>query len=479
MKELVNIALNRASHQGASYCDIRFVENREEWIQVRKGSLSQFDFIEDLGYGIRVLFDGAWGFASSNRITPDDLSKTTDRALSIARTFSKFQKMKIELVQEEPQVDSWGTPYIIHPFSVPLEEKLELLFKADEILRDHSQIAVSQANLHFRQQKKTFASTEGSYIVQDLLRSGGGMQVTALGEGDIQVRSYPMSFRGQFKGGGYEIILGLRLLDHAKEIRDEALALLKADPCPQKTTDIILGKGQMVLQIHESVGHANELDRVLGWEADFAGRSFNTIDHLGNFQYGSPGVNFIADSTAPTGLATFGYDDDGVVAKRFYVVKDGIFKNYFTTRDTASYIGQERSKGCSRAQGWQNMPITRIPNLSLAPGKLTLDELIATTDDGILMDYNRSWSIDQWRLNFQFGCEIGWEIKRGKITRMLKNPTYQGITPEFWKSCDGICNHDYWDLIGVVNCGKGQPMQIANMSHGSSPTRFRQIKVGM
>lgn len=270
--------------------------------------------------------------------------------------------------------------------------------------------------------------------------------------------------------GGYE---------NAERVRDEAIALLEAPPCPERTTDLILGNEQLVLQIHESVGHANELDRVLGWEANYAGRSFNTPDLLGTFQYGSPIVNPVADTTVPGGLATMGYDDDGVAAQRWHVVRDGTFTGYFETRETAPLIDRPRSNGCSRAEGWRHTPICRIPNLSLMPGTWTLEDLIADTREGIFMNVNRSWSIDQLRLNFQFGCEIAWDIKNGKLGRMLKNPTYQGMTPAFWRSCDAICDHDHWDLVGVANCGKGQPGQTAEMSHGSAPARFRGVRVGV
>jgi TldD protein len=235
----------------------------------------------------------------------------------------------------------------------------------------------------------------------------------------------------------------------------------------------------MVLQIHESAGHASELDRVLGYEANYAGTSFLTTEKLGNFRYGSDIVNLVADTTVPTGLATMGYDDDGVAAQRWHIVRNGILSGYMTNRETAGAVGQARSRGCNRADSWSSPPITRIANLSLMPGTWKLADLIADTEDGLLMSTNRSWSIDQRRLNFQFGCEIGWLIRHGKLAGVVKNPSYQAITPQFWGSCDAICDHEHWDLWGVVNCGKGQPTQISEMSHGAAPARFRGVTVGM
>ncbi|MHC4860898.1 MAG: TldD/PmbA family protein, partial [Planctomycetota bacterium] len=299
------------------------------------------------------------------------------------------------------------------------------------------------------------------------------------GEGETQVRSYPNSHGGQNASLGWELVESFDLEGNADRVREEAVALLSAKPCPSGKKDLILGGTQLFLQIHESVGHATELDRVLGYEEDFAGRSFATPEKLGDFRYGSEIVNLVADSTVPTGLATIGYDDEGVAAQRWHIVKDGIFKGYLTSRELAHEVKEERSRGAMRAQGWGHVPIIRITNLSLMPGDFSLEDLIGDTRDGLLFETNRSWSIDQWRLNFQFGCEIGWEIKDGQLGDMVKNPSYQGVTPEFWNSCDGITNEDHWVLWGVPNCGKGQPMQIAAMSHGCSPSRFRNVTVGI
>ena len=298
-------------------------------------------------------------------------------------------------------------------------------------------------------------------------------------ENGIQRRSYPNSAGGMHLGAGYEVLGEFALEDHAARAGEEAVALLTADPCPVGEKDIILDWSQLALQIHESCGHASELDRVLGMEANFAGRSFLTTEKLGNFTYGSEQVNLVADNTLERGLATRGWDDEGVAAQKFHVVENGQFKAYLTSRELAAVEGNTRSRGCNRASGWNRIPIIRIPNLGLAAGEWDLDDLIADTEDGIWMETNRSWSIDQMRLNFQFSTEMGWEIKKGKKTRMLKGATYQGRTPDFWAACDAVCSEKWWKPYGVMNCGKGEPGQIARMTHGSAPARFRKIRVGV
>jgi TldD protein len=481
VKDLCTLAIDTATKRGASYADIRIIERKKEAIAVRNGALSDSDLTEDVGFGVRVIVNGAWGFASSPEASKAEVERTAALAVELARASALAKAGDVKLAAEPAYEDHWATPYTIHPFKVPLEQKLDLLFKIDEVLRRDPKIKVSFASMDFLREQQHFASSEGSYIVQDLIRSGCGYSATAVQNGEQQTRSFPMSFGGQYKSGGYELVLASALLDNASRIREEAIELTTAPELPSLTTDLILGREQLVLQIHESVGHPNELDRVLGWEANYAGRSFNTPDHLRDrFRYGSDIVNLVADNTVPGGLATAGYDDDGVKAQRWHVVQNGVFTGYFTTRDTAPLIQQARSNGCNRAEGWNNIPITRIPNLSLMPGNAgSLDDLIASTDDGIFMDTNRSWSIDQMRLNFQFGCEVAREVKKGKLGKLYRNPNYQGITPEFWRGCDAICGHDEWDLVGVSNCGKGQPGQTAEMSHGCAPARFRGVKVGV
>jgi TldD protein len=332
-----------------------------------------------------------------------------------------------------------------------------------------------EAGLGLRREQQWQASSEGARQHQVLLRSGAGIATTAAAHGHVERRSWPASFGGNYKSAGWEHITGLDLAAHGERMRDESVALCSAPACPAGQRDLILMGNQLMLQIHESVGHPNELDRVFGHEVDLAGSSFATTDKLGTFRYGSDLVNLVADSTVPGGLDTRGFDDECVPSGSWHVVKDGIFTGYHTSREWAARIGEERSRATARAEGFGNPPIIRITNLSLMPGDWRLDDLIADTEDGVLCDTVRMWSIDQRRLNFQFTTEIGWEIKNGKLGRMLRSPTYQDTTPEFWNRCDAICDADHWQLWGVPNCGKGNPMQVAEMSHGAAPARFRSV----
>jgi TldD protein len=363
----------------------------------------------------------------------------------------------------------------IDPFAVPLTEKLDLLRAAEASMEGASETVVRSASCSSRREEQWMATSEGAEIHQVLVRCGAGIATTAAAGGTTQTRSHPASFGGNYKSAGWEHVLSLDLAAHGERMRDESVALLSAEPCPAGERDLILMGNQLMLQIHESVGHPDELDRVFGHEVDLAGSSFATTDKLGGFRYGSEIVNLVADSTVPGGLDTRGFDDDGVPSQRFHVVEDGMFRGYHTSREWAAAVGEERSRSTNRAEGFYNPPIIRITNLSLRPGTWTLDDLVADTEDGVLLDTVKMWSIDQRRLNFQFTSEIGWEIRDGKRTRILRDPTYQGSTPEFWRSCDAVCDERHWELWGVPNCGKGNPMQVAEMSHGAAPARFRGV----
>lgn len=478
MWRLAKNAIDTAVQQGADYADIRIMDTGKEDLEMKNGELNT-NLSNTLGFGIRVLYKGSWGFASSDTVNLAEINRMAKKAVDIAKASHMVQVKPVRWAKEDVYKDHWFTPVLKNPFRIPLSEKVDLMARIDSKLRKKKKIKVASTRLSFQNIRKWFYNSEGSQILQDLMRSGAGYSVFAVGNNDMQKRSYPASFGGQYYSGGWETIETMGLEENAERIRDEAIALLTADECPEKTTDLILDGSQLVLQIHESVGHPTELDRVLGYEANYAGRSFATTEKLNKFRYGSEIVNLIADNTASKGLATQGYDDDGVRAQRWPIVKDGILTGYSTNRELAHKIGDKRSRGGNRADGYHNIPIVRIPNLSLMPGKWELDELIKDTKDGIMMETNKSWSIDQMRLNFQFGCEIGWEIKNGKKKRMLKNVSYQDITPKFWNKCNAICNENYWDLWGVPNCGKGQPGQRSEMSHGASPARFKDVKVGI
>jgi TldD protein len=373
----------------------------------------------------------------------------------------------------------------IDPFQVSLEKKIDYLLSSDKEARAVQGVRVAESTLGLERNHKIFASTEGSYIEQTLTETGVGVVVTAVSEGEMQQRSYPNSF-GRHQGtGGYEFAETWDLPGNARRVAEEAVALLSAPQCPSGVTSIILDGPQLGLQVHESCGHPIELDRVFGTEAAYAGTSFLTPEKFRNFQYGSKIVNIVSDAVAPGGLGTYGYDDEGVPAQTTDIVKSGQFVGYLTSRETASQLRKihpdapARSNGAMRADGWNRIPIIRMNNVSLLPGTWTLDDLIADTDDGIYMITNKSWSIDDKRLNFQFGTELAYEIKKGKLGRMVKNATYTGMTPKFWAGCDAICNTDHWHVWGTPNCGKGQPGQVAHTGHGAAPSRFRNVQVGV
>jgi len=480
-ESIADSALNIAQLAGAEYADIRIVEKVNESIVVKNKRVESAHRGDSGGFGVRVLREGAWGFSSSNLVTAAEVERVTKEAVEIARASQMVQKKKITLAPVDPVRAKWSTPVNRDPFSVPLEEKLSLLDNAISAIRKVSGINIAEGSMNFWKQNQLFASSEGSYIDQAIIHSGGGISATSIKNGEIQIRSYPNSFRGQYQAGGYEIVEAMHLVEHSESMASEAVALHSARQCPAGVMTLILDGSQLALQVHESCGHPTELDRALGSEINFAGTSFLTTDKLGNFRYGSDIVNLVADATqqtSPGGLGTFGYDDEGVPAHRVYLVRNGIFSEYLSSRETANEIGRQ-STGAMRASSWNRIPLVRMTNVSLLPGDSSLEEMIGTAENGILMSTNRSWSIDDKRLNFQFGTEIGWLIKNGKLGEMVKNPTYSGVTPQFWGSCDAIAEAEEWVLWGTPNCGKGQPQQIMHTGHGASPARFRNVSVGV
>lgn len=467
------------------YADVRIVDQRSEDISTKDGIVEALVSSESLGYGVRILNDGAWGFAASNDFSEKGVDETIKKAMEISKSSASYKSEDVVLDELKPITDSYKTPVKIDPFTVPIEDKLKLLIEADKAQRVSPKIVISQANYQANKEHKYFASTIGSLIDQEIIWVGAGIETSASDGKDFQNRSFPSSFRGQNVTRGYELLKELNLTKEAPRVGEEAVALLTAPQCPSGEMDLILDGNQLGLQIHESCGHAVELDRVLGYEASYAGTSFLTPEKLNNFKYGSDIVNLTADATLEGGLGTFKYDDEGVPAQRTYLVKNGEFQDYITSRETVAHLKKvhpsynKNSNGTMRASSWNRIPMIRMTNINLEPGTWELDDLIADTQDGIFMSTNRSWSIDDKRYNFQFGTEIAWEIKNGKKGRMLKNPTYQGMTQQFWNSCDAICNKDYWTIWGTPNCGKGQPSQVMYTGHGASPARFRKTKIGV
>lgn len=478
MKDLIERALNVAQLKGATYADVRVIHHAEQSIATKNGLVEALGQAEDHGFGVRVIAGGAWGFASSAQLTLAEAERVAALAVSIARASALVKEADVDVGPPTVQHGTYHMPIKTDPFSISLERKIETLLQADALMRKSPSVKVARGEIAILRQSKTFASTEGSYVEQELVETGCGIEATAIAEGEIQVRSYPNSVGRHQQTRGYEFVEELDLPGNAERVGAEALALLTADVCPSGEMTIIIGSSQLALQVHESCGHPIELDRVFGSEAAYAGTSFLTTDKLGTFRYGSPVVNLTAESLTPGGLGTFGWDDEGMPATSTPIVREGIFVGYLMSRESARKLGKT-SNACMRASGWNRMPIIRMINVSLEPGDWTLDDLIADTDSGIFMDTNRSWSIDDKRLNFQFGTEYAREIKGGKLGRLLKNATYTGMTPQFWGSCDAVCNRDHWTLWGTPNCGKGQPPQTAHTGHGTAPARFRKVRVGV
>jgi TldD protein len=478
MRELIENILDVAKMKGVEYADIRVVRRQNEEIEVKNGKVEALIHDEDLGFGIRILYQGAWGFACSSKVTRREMEVVFGKGLRIAKASSMAKGKEIVFPSASLVVDRYKTPMSTDPFDVPPETKLRLLLGADAIIRRNKRVKISEAFMGSYKTEKTFASTEGSYIEQEIVECGAGISATAIEGGEVQVRSYPNSFRGNFATQGYEWIEKLALPDKAEMISDEAGQLLSAKPCPSKETTLILDSSQLALQIHESIGHPIELDRILGTEASYAGTSFLKPEMVDHFKYGSEWVNIFADATCPGGLGTFGYDDEGIKAQRVPIIAQGVLVSLLTSRETAHYLGKE-SNGTMRADGWNRIPLIRMTNINLESGEWTLEQMIADTEEGVFLTTNRSWSIDDKRINFQFGTEIGWEIKNGRLGEMVKNPTYTGITPKFWNSCDAIANRDHWQMWGTPNCGKGEPGQVAHVGHGAAPARFRNVQVGV
>ena len=479
MKDLALEALDAVTRRGVQYADVRVEHARDRHIGTKNGRVSATLSGESMGAGIRVLRNGGWGFAATDDLSREGLERAAALACDIADASASAKKHDVVLAPEDKHEAVWASPCAVDPFGSSVEQNIQTLLAVDAELRRNSGVTLAEASMVFTRRRQIFASTIGSLIDQTRTTTGAGYAAHSFREDEIQKRSYPNSFGGQYQLKGYELVDELRLLDNAPRVAEEAVALHSADPCPEGEFDLILDGSQLGLQIHESVGHPIELDRVLGTEANYAGMSFLTLDKLNTLRYGSEIVNVVCDGRLEhgPGLGTLAFDDEGVPAQCTPIIRDGLFVGYMSSRETAAQIGQARSNGTMRADGWARLPLIRMTNVSLLPGEQSLDEIF-DVPHAIYMETNRSWSIDDKRYNFQFGCEAGWEIRNGKRVRMLKNPTYSGISTEFWNSCAAIGDARHWTLWGVPNCGKGQPEQVMGTGHGASPSRFRNIKIG-
>jgi TldD protein len=474
VRELCDEAVSAALAAGASYADARVVQRRSQTVATRNQRVDRLDDVESEGIGVRVLVGGAWGFACDNRLSTDSARATADRAAAFAQAASGGRDRALAPV--EPVQGSYRTPVEKDPFAISLADKVEQCLRAEQGMQ-HDDVKVTAAFLRAQRERKLFVSSDGAVIDQEIVECGAGIDAMAAGDGITQIRSHPSAHGGSSAQAGWEYVESLALEREAPRVGEQAAALLHADPCPAGVTTIVVDSEQMVLQVHESVGHPTELDRVYGTEAAYAGTSFLKPHDLGSLRYGSEHMNITADATTAGGLGTFGYDDEGVPAQREPVVAEGVLSSFLTSRETAARIGSGAG-GSMRADGWSRMPLVRMTNLNLEPGEGSLEELIAGVDDGVYLETNKSWSIDDKRLNFQFGTQIAWEIKDGKLGKMLRDATYTGQTPVFWASLDAVGGRDEWVLRGLTNCGKGQPGQYAHVSHGTSPARFRNVQVG-
>jgi TldD protein len=474
VRELCELAVAAALGAGASYADARVVVRRSQVVGTRNGRVERLDDQETEGIGVRVLGGGAWGFACDRRLDQEGAEAAARKAAAFAKAAPGGHSR--ELAALEPATGAFRTAFERDPFSVPVAEKVDLCLRAEQALA-HADVKVTSASVRAQREHKVFVSSDGASTEHELVECGGGIDAMAARDGVTQIRSYPSAHGGSSCQAGWEYVESLGLEREAPRVGEQAAQLVRAEACPSGVTTVVIDDEQMALQVHESVGHPTELDRVYGTEAAYAGTSFLKPGDLGSLRYGSEHMNVTADSTTPAGLGTFGFDDEGVPAGRVPVVREGILSGFLTSRETAARIGSG-SGGSMRADSWSRMPLVRMTNLHLEPGESSLDELIAGVDEGVFLQTNKSWSIDDKRLNFQFGTQIAWEIKGGELGRMLRDATYTGQTPVFWGSLDGVAGPDEWRLHGLTNCGKGQPGQHAHVSHGAAPARFRNVQVG-
>jgi TldD protein len=475
MREACAAAVDAALGAGASYADARAVVRRSQYVGTKNGRVDMLSDGETEGIGVRVLVGGAWGFASDRRLSPEGARDAAFRAHGFAAAAGGTTHRALAPV--DARSGTYRTPMQRDPFDVPVDEKVALCLRAEEALR-HPDVKVAEASVRAQREKKLFLSSDGIEVEQELVECGGLIQAVAIGEGLVQVRAYPSAHVGSSAQAGWEYVESLGLEREAPRVAEQAATLLRADECPAKVTTAVIDAEQMQMQVHESVGHPTELDRVYGTEAGYAGTSFLNAGDTGNLRYGSEHMNITADSTTPGGLGSFAFDDEGVIAAREPIVQEGVLRGFLTSRETAAQLGQGHG-GSMRADGWARMPLVRMTNLHLEPGTGSLDELISEVDEGIYFESNRSWSIDDKRLNFQFGTQMAWEIKNGKLGRLYRDATYTGVTPVFWGSLDRVAGPDEWVMYGLTNCGKGQPGQHAHVSHGASPARFRNVQVGV
>ena len=477
LDDLVTRTLAAATKAGASYADIRVVRRHNESVATREDRVERVSSSDDYGIGVRVIADGAWGFAASPLAVAVEGERIAKLAVDIAKANAKLMKRHVTLAPTPPAVDVWQTPLVKDPFKVPIEDKAELLLAINREAMKVPGVKFVTSQFAAINEWKLLASTDGAYLEQQITRLGPGYTVTAVDDkhGEFETRDHGFPPRQ----AGWEYVEQAPLVADARRIAEEAVEKLKSPSVVAGKRDLILEPSNLWLTIHESIGHPTELDRALGYEANFAGTSFATTDKRGKLAIGAPILTFYADKTTPGGLATCGYDDDGVATGRWNLVEGGLFVNYQTTREQAGWIGEKASRGTCYADSYASFPFQRMPNVSLQPNptERSLDDLVAATDDGILISGNGSWSIDHQRFNFQFGGQAFWEVKHGRRVRMLRDVAYQANTIAFWHACDLIGGPKSWWMGGSLNDGKGEPSQNNAVSHGCPPARFRKIDI--
>jgi TldD protein len=469
MRPLCAEALDSAVAAGASYADARAILRRDQLVATRSGAVLSVSDQESEGIGVRVLVDGAWGFACDRRLTEEGAREAARLACDFARAAATGRERRLASV--EPQRVEYRGDVGTDPFAVSVADKVALCLRAEEAMRQPG-IVVTVARLRAFKEQKLLLTTDGVEADQERVECGGGIEAIAALDGVVQNRSYPSGSGGRSAQAGWEFVEELDLEREAPRVGEQAVALTRAPVCPSGRTTVVLDSDQLTSQLHESVGHPTELDRIHGTEAAYAGTSFLSPADLGTLRYGSELMHVTADATLPRGLGSFAVDDEGFPARKEAIVESGVLRAFTSSRELGG-------GGSMRADGWSRMPLVRMTNLSIEPGEGSFDELLDGVSEGVYLETNKSWSIDDKRLNFQFGTEIAWEIKDGKLGGMLRDATYTGITPPFWGSMDAVAGREEWVVMGITNCGKGQPGQAAHMSHGASPARFRDVEVGV
>jgi TldD protein len=459
-----------------AYADARWVERSREAVSVVDGAIEAVGIEDEEGVGVRVRVGGAWGFGATQDVSRGGLEEALRRALALAE--AQPRRPGAALAPVEPARGSWRGPCLVDPFGVSLEEKLSLLLAADEAMADEPPIVRRRASCLAERTVKAFASTDGAACEQSFVECGGGITAVAVDAGELQVRSYPSAHAGDVAQAGWEHVRALDLPGNGARVADEAVALLRAPLCPAGRMTVVIDAEQVALQLHESIGHALEVDRMLGSEAAYAGTSWVAPGDVGALRYGSEALNVVADATLPGALGTYGWDDEGVTGQRFDLVEGGRLVAALSSRESAAAVGSSRSAGVMRADGFARQPLVRMSNVSLRPGDGgSLAELVAGVDDGLYLQTNRSWSIDDRRLHFQFSTELAREIRGGELRGLRRNPVYAGVTPRFWAALDAVGSASEWRLHGLTNCGKGEPGQFAHVSHGAAPARFLDVDV--